>query len=375
MKRIVVKVGSSVLSKRNGHLNMAVISNLVCDLAKLNKEEDLEVALVSSGAVSVGRSVKSLEEIKIETEAVNYDKEIVKEQILAAVGQPKLMAFYTKEFDKFRVDCAQILATRAAFADRQSYLSIRTVTNNLLKAGILPIFNENDVLSPEELDFSDNDQLACMVAAMLMTDKLIILTDVDGMYDGPIRNKSSKVISMIEDASKYLGKVDKRRGTGKGGMRSKLLSADLVTCLGMDMHIASGFKKNILSQIVQGERIGTFLPARNKKLKPIKNWLATAAVSGGRIIVSTFIADMLKKKKTASVLFTGVEKIEGNFNKGDVIEICNENKELLAKGMVKYSSEELYKKIREYAEKDSDEKDQIKASKIIAVHYDYMVFC
>jgi glutamate 5-kinase len=373
-QRIVIKIGSKILTDENGRFDRAVVENLAKDIASLKEKENIEVALVYSGAVALGRAINPLKKFEVETSAIKYEKAILREQILAAIGQPRLMAVYCGEFKKYKLNCAQVLATRAVFADRQAYLSIRTVTESLMKLNAIPIFNENDVLSPEELDFSDNDQLASMVAAMLVADKLIILSNVDGVYN-TINNRSKcQVIPVIENATSLINNVDDSKSLGKGGMKSKLMVADLITSLGIDMHIANGSEKKVVSRILSGEKIGTFFPSKRKKVKALKNWLATAAVSRGRIYVSTYLADILKKKQTASILITGIERIEGKFNKNEVVGIYNDNKKLLGRGLSRYSSRDIEQKIVWYNKKSDNEKAKIKAADIVAVHYDYFSF-
>ncbi|MDP2736529.1 MAG: glutamate 5-kinase [bacterium] len=373
IQRIVIKIGSKILTDENGHFNKAVVEKLVKDIAYIKEKENIEVVLVSSGAVALGREIKSLEKFEIETSAIKYNKAILREQILASIGQPRLMAFYCGEFSKYKLACAQILATRAVFADRQAYLSIRTVTESLMKLNVIPVFNENDVLSPEELDFSDNDQLASMVAAMLVADKLIVLSDVDGVYNNIDNGSKRQVIPVIEKADNYIKNIDDSKSQGKGGMKSKLMIADLITSLGIDMHIASGSEHKVISRIMAGEKLGTFFPAKSKKVKAIKNWLSTAAVSHGRIYVSTYLADILKKKQTASILITGIERIEGKFNKGEVASVYGDNKKL-GRGLTHYSSRDIEQKIVWYQKKSDNEKAKIKAADIVAVHYNYFSF-
>lgn len=372
IQRIVIKIGSKILTDEDGHFNKAVVESLVKDIAYIKEKENIEVVLVSSGAVALGKATKSLEKFGVETSAIKYNKTILKEQILAAIGQPRLMAFYCGEFKKYKLDCAQLLATRAVFADRQAYLSIRTVTESLIKLNVIPIFNENDVLSPEELDFSDNDQLASMVAAMLVADKLIVLSNVEGVYND-LKGAKREVIPVIERATDYMKNIDDSKSLGKGGMKSKLNIADLITSLGVDMYIANGSEKKVVSRILSGEKLGTFFPAQSKKVKAIKNWLSTAAVSHGRIYVSTYLADILKKKQTASVLITGIERIEGKFNKGEVVSVYGDNKKL-GRGLTHYSSRDIEQKIVWYQKKSDNEKAKIKAADIVAVHYDYFSF-
>lgn len=373
IQRIVIKIGSNILTDGTGHFNKTAAENLVKDIAEIKEKENIEVVLVSSGAVALGRMTKPLEKFEVETSAIKYNKAILKEQILAAIGQPRLMAFYCGEFFKYKLACAQILATRAVFADRQAYLSIRTVTESLLKLKVIPVFNENDVLSPEELDFSDNDQLASMVAAMLVADKLIILSNVEGVYND-LKGVKREVIPVIEKASDFMKNIDDSKSQGKGGMKSKLMIADLITSLGIDMHIASGLENKVVSRVLNGEKLGTFFPAKSKKVKAIKNWLATAAVSRGKIYVSTYLADILKKKQTASILITGIERIEGKFNKSEVVGVYDDNKKLLGRGLTHYSSKDIEQKIVWYHKKSDSEKAKIKAADIVAVHYDYFSF-
>ncbi|MFA5925461.1 MAG: glutamate 5-kinase [Parcubacteria group bacterium] len=373
MKSIVIKIGSRVLANKNGLLNKKVIADLVRDLAKVKNEKDIDILLVTSGAVAVGRANKKAANLKIEADGISYDKNTVHEQMLAASGQPKLMAFYTREFGKYKIDCAQILTTRADFAQREKYLSLRTVTKNLLKAGIVPIFNENDVLSPEELDFSDNDQLAGMVSAMIVAEKLIILTVVDGFLDGPVNVPGTKNVPVIKSIKDYIDKVDDSN-ISRGGMKSKLYIADLVTSLGIEMHIAHGGKKGIVSKIIRNEKCGTFFPAKAKKAKALKNWLAAGAASKGTLVVSTSLADVLRKRQTASVLFLGIEKIKGNFMEKDIVDVCDDSGILLGRGISRFGSESLKKEVEKYKKSTGIEKAKIKTSKIIAIHYDYFVF-
>lgn len=373
MKRIVVKIGSRVLTKLDGHLNGDVIQSLVKDVHTVRNDFNVETILVSSGAVASGRAIYRDTPLTVKAQNLKYSKEILKDQVLAAIGQATLIARYKEEFNKYHTHCAQILTTRKDFAGKEEYVSLKTVVENLLEAGVCPIINENDVLSPEELDFSDNDQLAYMVAAMVGADHLIILTNVDGVYNNNPLQKDAKVIPLIEDVAQYLSLVDDSQSTGKGGMRSKLLSADLITSLGIPMYIANGLRDGVLYTLVSGNAagIGTFFPSQYRKKKNLKNWLATAAVGTGRIIVSTYLADLLHKKSPTSILFSGIEKIEGTFNEKDVVDVCDIDKHILARGLVKYSSEDLRHRVNQFAQFYTG-KRSIKSSDIIAIHYDYM---
>lgn len=375
-KTIVAKIGSRVLTQEDGQLNKEAARALIEDIARLKKEKGIKVVIVTSGAVNLGRSALGSDFGIDEGASKKYGQATIREQILASVGQPKLMTFYDEEFKKHGFTCAQIVATRADFADRDRYMSLKTVTSNLLRLGIVPIFNENDVLSPEELDFSDNDQLASMVAAMLVADSLMLLTNVGGVLDKSPNDPAAKVIPVINEANQYIKNVDTSARSGKGGMESKLMTADLVTSLGISVHIANGLEKNVLLKLTREDvSTGTFFPPRRtKKVGATRGWLATAAMSEGKIIVSTFIADILRKKQTASILFTGIEKIEGNFSEKDVVEVCDDDGVVLGKGMCKHSAEKLAELMEEYKKKSDVEKAKTKAADIVAIHYDYFMF-
>ncbi|MFA6106105.1 MAG: glutamate 5-kinase [Patescibacteria group bacterium] len=373
MEKIVVKIGSQLIANGDGDLNREVIASLVGDAAGVIKAGK-RIIMVSSGAVASGRTAKELTG-EFRVKEGGQSKRLIREQMLAAVGQPELMAVYKAEFKKHGLNCAQILVTRSDFSDRQKYLSLRTVTENLVSLGVIPIFNENDVLSPEELDFSDNDQLSAMIAAMLVVDRLIILTNVAGVYDKDPKEKDARLLGELEDIEKMIKSMGAgKSAVGRGGMKSKLITAAQITSLGIGMDIASGFEPTILSKmILRNEKIGTHFKAIKKKIKPLKGWLSLAAHPKGRIITSCYLSEILKKRQLASVLLSGIEGAEGDFKKGDVVAVCDVDGTILAKGQCRYGREELLEEIRKY--KDShNEGERTEGGKKIAVHYDYLVF-
>jgi len=373
MEKVVVKIGSQLIANGGGDLNLPAIADLISDAARVIKAGK-KIIIVSSGAVASGRAAKELVG-EFRVRADGQPKKIIREQMLAAVGQPELMAIYKSEFKKHDLNCAQVLVTRADFSDRQRYLSLRTVTENLVNLGIIPIFNENDVLSPEELDFSDNDQLSAMVAAMLVADRLLILTNVAGVYDKDPKEKGAKLLTELEDIEKMIKSMGAGKSeVGRGGMKSKLITAAQITSLGIKMDIASGFEPAILSRmILYDEKIGTHFKAIKKKIKSLKGWLSLAAHPKGRIITSCYLSEILKKRQLASVLLSGIEGAEGDFKKGDVVAVCDVDGTILAKGQCRYGREELVEEIRKY--KDShNEGERTEGGKKIAVHYDYLVF-
>ncbi|MDD5050234.1 MAG: glutamate 5-kinase [Candidatus Pacebacteria bacterium] len=381
MKRIAVKIGSAVLSGPDG-IKHEVIANLVEDVAGLVKQGH-QVVIISSGAVILGKTVSQFANPTFAVNAPDrYDSRLLREQILASVGQPKLMALYSEEFAKHNLSCGQLLTTRSDFADRRFYLSLRVVTGELLRYGVIPIFNENDVLSPEELDFSDNDQLALVIAAMISADELILLTNVAGVYDRPPQEEGAKLIPEIADVSTFMETFEAGKHTGKGGIQSKLLCAEKVTSLGIPMHIAAGTEKTPLMRIIGGEKLGTFFPTTAEKEEALKSWLLTAAVGAGKIVVSTYLADRLREggtqnkseRRTPSVLLAGIEEVRGEFGKRDVVEIIDDDGILLGRGLTRHTSHELREKVDKYRILPEAEKEQLRGAAVIAIHANDFVF-
>lgn len=374
IKRLTIKIGTAVLTKEDGSANERVFSNLANDVAEL-MNDGVEVAIISSGAVNLGRSAPELKERRFKVESGKFNPETLREQILAAVGQPKLMAAYLSSFNKRGYNCAQVVATRADFADRQSYLNLRMVTEGLLSLGIIPIFNENDALLAGGVKIGDNDQLAMMISAMLNADRLITLTNVDGVFNRPPQDEEATRLTEISDIEKFLNEceVTGRSLSGKGGMKSKLMCAQTLTSLGIPMSIGSGLVKRPILRLLQGES-GTFFPAAERKEKAAKVWMATASVPEGNIIVSTYLAETLRNRRTASILLAGIEEIHGDFSKKAVVEIRDDEETVLGRGLARFDSQDLKDRVRQYHRLSEEEKDRTKAADIIAVHYNDFIF-
>ncbi|MEK7208539.1 MAG: glutamate 5-kinase [Patescibacteria group bacterium] len=379
MKRIAVKIGSAVLAGKDDGVNRKVLTDFVGDVAALMKQGN-QVVIISSGAVNIGRSVSPLSDPNFDVATpIKYDKRLLREQMLAAVGQPKLMTMYGEEFKKNSLHCSQILTTRADFADRARYLSLRIVTEGLLRHGIVPILNENDVLSPEELDFSDNDQLALMTAAMLLADLLVLLTDVAGIFDRSPLLPGATLIPEITDVSAFLTDFEAGKHKGKGGVKSKLTTAEVAASLGIPMHVASGFEKTALSRIIGGEKLGTFFPTVAPREEAKKSWLVTAAAPVGKIVVSTYLAEILRQeanpdRKSPSVLLAGIEEIQGDFQKSDVVEVVDDEGAVLGRGLTRDSSGNLRQRIARYNAMSDTEKAKLRSADIIVVHANDFAF-
>lgn len=256
-KRIVVKVGTSTLTYDTGKINLKRLEKLVRVLADL-MNMGLEVILVSSGAIGVGVGKLGLAEKPSDTR---------QKQALAAIGQASLMSIYEKYFREYGYNTGQVLLTKFVLEDEQRYISAKNAFETMLEYRVIPIVNENDVISTYEIEFGDNDTLSAYVANLVDADLLVILSDIDGFYNGNPSEKGSKLIPVIEELTEEIrscaGGVGTRRGTG--GMQTKLHAAELVLPNGIDMVIANGDTPEKIYEIVEGKAVGTLFVAKNTK--------------------------------------------------------------------------------------------------------------
>lgn len=350
-KRIVVKIGSNVLAKSNQGLDTDRIAALTKQISAIHKQ-GIEVILVSSGAVASGRS---LVELPAKMDVVSQ------RQILASVGQVKLLNIYAGMFEKEGLLCAQVLVTKEDFRDREHYLNMKNCITALLQQNVIPVINENDVISVTELMFTDNDELAGLVSSMADADKLIILSNIDGIYNGSPSDAASSVIPVIEYGDDTFANfiTTEKSNFGRGGMMTKCTMAHKVAGLGIPVQIANGKKDNILLDVLSEQQTGTlFKPKKNAS--SIKKWVAhSEGFVKGIIYIDAGAEKALKSSKPTSLLPVGVIKIEGDFKKGDLIRICNGTGKQLGVGRAQYHSDlatELMKKKNEKA----------------LVHYDYL---
>ncbi len=330
-KRIIVKVGTNVLSTEDGKLDIAVLKHLVEQIV-LIKNKGIELVLVTSGAMGAGRSLITL---KIE-------EKIAEKQVLAAVGQVKLMSIYSDLFAKENKLCAQLLVTKEDFRDKSHYLNMRTCFENLLSSGVVPVVNENDVVATTELLFTDNDELAGLIASQLNADVVVILTSVEGFLAGDLNDKNSEVVPEIDfndigSYQKYI--LPDKTAFGRGGMLTKFNIAKKLTLQGITVHLANGKRTNILTDLMEGKSIGTkFLP--RGKSTAIKRRIAYSdGLAKGMVQVNKCAEDLLlSKTKIMSLLPVGVIGVEGDFNKGDIVEIVGEKGQKLGFGIAEYSA-------------------------------------
>jgi glutamate 5-kinase len=349
-KKLVIKIGSNVLTREDGLLDMSRMAHLTGQIANLRKQ-GVQVLLVSSGAVAAGRGVVNMPE---KTDAV------ARRQVWAAVGQVRLMQTYNELFALHGTLCSQVLVTKEDFRDRLHYINLRSCFAALLQHDILPIVNENDVVSVTELMFTDNDELAGLIAAMVDADALLILTNVDGIFNGNPAHANTVLIPEIEsgmDLSKYIS--TEKSNFGRGGMLTKANIAKKVAKLGIAVHLANGRTNDILLRIIEGEKQGTFFKPQRKADK-IKKWIAyTDGFTKGIVYLNEGAKTVLLSDKAHSLLPVGIVKIKGEFEKGDIIRLMDENENLIGLGMAQYSSEKALEKIG-------------KQKQIPLVHYNYL---
>jgi len=340
VKRIVIKLGTNVLRNDDGDVALSRIYSYIEDISKLVKAGK-EVILVTSGAVGLGKK-------KI---GISNTDGIALKQACAAIGQSKLMSLYEEGFDTYNVVAAQILLTEDDFSQRKKYLSLRTTFNRLLEMKAVPIINQNDTVSVIELDdafnslqvcFADNDKLAALVASELDADLLLILSDVDGLYDSnPKTNPEAKIIKEVvgvTDDIKALGSDDASEG-GRGGMRTKLEAARLVTRFGGRALIANGKLPYVISEIFDYKDIGTIFVPNNENLSEKKRWIGYATNVMGKLVVNTGAKDAILNKDS-SLLPIGVMGVVNDFKRGEVISIHDDDDNEFARGIVNYNSDD-----------------------------------
>ncbi len=326
---IIVKVGTRLLT------DSSRIAILISQIAKL-REKKYNVLLVSSGAVGLGMKTLGM---------TSRPKKLSEIQALAAVGQSKLMSLYEAECKKFGFHAAQLLLTAADIQDRERHLNVLNCIYSLWNENILPIINENDSVSVDELKFGDNDRLAALIATMTRSELTVLLTMVDGLHslkDGKL-DKRISVVSNLSDEIKKMATGTDDSAFSVGGMASKLNAAETVTKSGEYLWIADGKDPEILLKIINADDVGTlFMPASEKQMDSKKRWLSFFSKPSGIIIVDDGAAKALSKKG-GSLLPSGITGTDGGFNRGDSVTICDKAGTAIAKGLSNYSDKEIEK--------------------------------
>lgn len=334
-KRVVVKVGSAILTRESG-LNDEVVNNLAKEISFLHNS-GREVILVSSGAVAAGKKKLDVDD--------SVELSIKQKQALAAIGQSQLMHDYDEAFGKFGKNIAQVLLTHSDLAHRKRYLNVRNTINTLFKYGVIPVINENDTVSTEELKFSDNDNLGAMVANLIEADMFICLTDVDALYNSnPNDDPNAKPIYTVAEVTPEIELMagNSKSILGTGGMQSKIHAAKMVSAGGGSSFIGPGRKKDILRHLFSGELVGTFFLPRKEKMQSRKRWIAYVLKPQGVLVLDEG-ACLAICKKGKSLLPSGIMEVRGEFQVGDSVHIYNENEQALAVGLVNLDSDKITK--------------------------------
>lgn len=327
IKRIVVKIGSSSLTENN-NISSAKISKFSYDVAEL-KKMGYEIAIVTSGAISSGAGVLNLNRNNLT---------IPEKQALAAVGQAVLMNEYRKCFYKLNYHIGQVLLTEDDMRNRKRFLNAKNALDSLFKMNVIPVINENDTVTVSEIKFGDNDTLSAHVFNLIEADLLIMLSDIDGFYhelDDP--EPVYEIFKINDDIRKRAGGAGTAHGTG--GMITKINAAELIMRFGGMMIIAAGKEGGILKKIMNGERKGTLFAGQKIKINERKKWISMRKIRGRLVIDDGAVRAIINGKK--SLLATGVTAVNGKFDMGDIIEVSDMKDNVVAKGIVNYSAEEL----------------------------------
>ena len=332
VRRVVIKIGSGVISDECG-LDLAQVAGLCQEIAELRRR-GLEVVLVSSGAVAAGKGDLGI---------IGRPQTIPLKQAAAAIGQSRLMRSYKDAFHPYGVTVAQVLLTRDDLANRRRYLNARNTLMTLLEHGILPIINENDTVVVDEIRFGDNDNLSAMVTNLVEAQLLVILSDVDGLYDSdPRQNPQARLITEVERISEEIESMAGEEGgaLGTGGMATKIKAAKRATLFGAGTAIINGRTPHNLGYLFDGHELGTyFLPARDP-IASRKHWIAFTKKPRGKLLLDdgarTAILDGGK-----SLLPSGIHALDGEFDRGDAVRLCTLDGREFAKGVTNYSALEL----------------------------------
>lgn len=352
-RRIVVKIGSNILTRNDGTLDVTRMSALTDQISALY-QSGIEVILVSSGAVASGRS-----ELHTERKLDSVDQR----QLFSAVGQAKLINRYYELFRDHHIVVGQVLTMKENFATRRHYLNQKNCMEVMLRNGVIPIVNENDTISVTELMFTDNDELSGLIASMMDAQALFILSNIDGIYDGSPSDSSSKVIRTITpdmDLSQFI--QTGKSSFGRGGMLTKSNIAHKIAEEGIEVVIANGKKENILFQLISKpeDTVCTRFIASTQPVSSIKKWIAhSEGFAKGEIHINDCLTARLSSDKAASILPIGINAIEGDFEKDDIVKIVDCNGNMIGCGKANCSSEVVREEMGKHGKR-------------AVVHYDYL---
>ncbi|NLM25629.1 MAG: glutamate 5-kinase [Firmicutes bacterium] len=330
-KRIVVKIGTSSLTYENGRLRFDRIERLVREISDLVNEGH-QIILVSSGAVGAGLSRLGL---------TKRPATIPEKQAVAAVGQGLLMQIYSKFFSEYCHVCAQVLLTAEDLQQRKRYLNCRNTFETLLRLNVIPIVNENDSVAVDEIKFGDNDTLSALVANLVSADLLVVLSDIDGVYNkNPKEDPTAELIPVIEEIDEQIMSLAGDAGSlGTGGMVTKFHAAQIAQSSGIPMIITNSSIPNVIRKAVHGEGVGTLFLPDSVAMPSRKRWMAFYTHPHGEIIIDQGAVAALQAGK--SLLPAGIVGCKGNFTAGDLVKICDQSGREIAKGLTNYSAKEI----------------------------------
>ncbi len=335
-KRIVIKLGTNLITGGGGRLDLKVMADLTGQVAELHRKGH-EIIIVSSGAVAAGRELLGIK---------NQRKDIPFKQVMASVGQNRLMNIYYGLFLEHGINVAQALLTKSDLTDRAHYLNARNTLLALIDLKVVCIVNENDVVCTDELGeqrFGDNDNLSAMVANLVDADLLVLLSDVEGLFTSdPQHDRKAKLITLVDKIDKNVEEMAGGAGSthGTGGMVTKLEAARLATASGVPVIIARGSLPRVIVDAASGKSVGTFFTARDSKIESRQRWLLSGLSCAGRLFIDRGATAALRKQNK-SLLPAGIVDIEGNFNRGDVVDIYEKDGKKIGSGITNYSSADL----------------------------------
>lgn len=352
VKRIVVKVGSSVIATYTMKARTAQLKSLVAQMSRLN-QNGIEVILVSSGAIVLGMG-----ELGIGARP----SDLASLQAMAAVGQAVLMKTYSDLFKKADTQCAQVLLTWDDFDSRARYNNARHTLAAILSHGVIPVINENDTISTDEIKFGDNDKLSALVAGLVHADLLVLLSDVEGLYDS--QNGEKKIFAEVKEITREIEGVASgttKKHMSRGGMTAKLDAIKIATHANIPCVIANGEGKDVLPRIVAGERVGTFFFEKEDKTLARQHWIVFGAKPKGVVTIDDGAKAALLQGGR-SLLLPGVVSWKGHFKIDDVVVVCDKNQEEIARGVSNYSVADLHKAVDKQGQRE-------------VIHCDNLVLC
>jgi glutamate 5-kinase len=346
-KRVVIKLGSSLFFNESGNVALGRVFSFIEDIAEA-RLAGRQIIVVSSGAVALGSNALKMK---------SASAMLVQKQAFAAVGQSRLMNLYEQGFAKYGLTPAQVLLTEEDFSTRKRYLNLRNTLLTLLDMGVIPIINENDTVSTNELEiterspsFGDNDKLSALVMSKLEAQALVLLSDVDGLFtDNPRNNPDATLIPEVDEITPEIDVLASGKSArGRGGMSTKLQAAHVAMNSGGMAIIANGGKAGIIRRILAGEVEGTLFVAKADTLSSKRRWIAFASSVTGRIHINAGALDAITKRN-ASLLYAGVTRVENEFDHGDVVAIVGPSGQEVARGIVNYSSADAAKLVGKHS--------------------------